>query len=846
MDTDPLAHDLVQHRDFLLRLAAGLVGRSDAEDLVQDVWTRALEHSPGPETGARAWLARVTRNLAVSRFRALDRRRLREREHADRRPDSDAGAVEEASERFELAQRLAAAVQGLEEPYRGVILLRFFEGLEPRDIAARLGVPLATVRTRQQRALVRLRERLDREPGGREAWLPGIAAWLGRHAASTPVPGGSGLLAGGVIAALAALGALGLWWFREEPTGALPSLAGEALGALVDGPGTWEQPSLSARAGERRPLEPRPASLARHLVVGRVLGPNAAECREVRVEVDAEWPYDIDPSALVGSVEEDGRFEVQVDELVRFDERVGPPREFVLRFDAPRRLLASARVAFEQGTLDEAGDTLFDCGEQTLAPAAVLLGVLRAPDGAPAAGAVVEAFPLEADGPREHSAGETVCDDEGRFDLRLECGGRYAVACLAQGVRPACRIDAAVLGEAHDLGLVLLEAGETISGRALRLGQPMPGAQIELSRREGRSLFRKSLPSLAWVDGGFEWERVLLQADEAGRFRCGGLRAAEYSLYVSRLSPADSSLSMRFEEARVLAPSANLPLEFRASRVTLKRAEGSPPEATGKIRVARDGKEEVALWFFSASNGPTSFSAPPNTPLSLSVEIEGLAPIPLELVTPGPGEELRRTIAFGVPTLDAALELELVPDARLERTGLRVFFESPEGVPRFERGFEAEELPASGRLRLEALPPGIQRVRVHAGWDRLPPTPAFDRVLEIELRSGETAHARVAFELGGLLRVDVRDPSGARRQARFRLLRAETDEQVPVMFFAHRDRSIFWEDWFLAPWSENESETLAVGDYEFVLWEDGFKEQRLPVRIAAGETTELQVTLRPK
>jgi protocatechuate 3,4-dioxygenase beta subunit len=50
-------------------------------------------------------------------------------------------------------------------------LLRWFEGLAPAEIAARLGIPVATVHSRQQRALALLRGRLDRAHGGdRSAW----------------------------------------------------------------------------------------------------------------------------------------------------------------------------------------------------------------------------------------------------------------------------------------------------------------------------------------------------------------------------------------------------------------------------------------------------------------------------------------------------------------------------------------------------------------------------------------------------------------------------------------------------------------------------------------------------
>src|SRR5207237_307525 len=62
------------------------------------------------------------------------------------------------------------AVLALDEPYRSVVILRWFEQLEARDIAERLNVPLETVRTQLKRAHELLRARLDRESGDRRAW----------------------------------------------------------------------------------------------------------------------------------------------------------------------------------------------------------------------------------------------------------------------------------------------------------------------------------------------------------------------------------------------------------------------------------------------------------------------------------------------------------------------------------------------------------------------------------------------------------------------------------------------------------------------------------------------------
>lgn len=57
------------------------------------------------------------------------------------------------------------SVDALREPYRSVIVMRHYEGLPPREIAARLGVPVKTVKTRLERGHAELRDRLGKYEG---------------------------------------------------------------------------------------------------------------------------------------------------------------------------------------------------------------------------------------------------------------------------------------------------------------------------------------------------------------------------------------------------------------------------------------------------------------------------------------------------------------------------------------------------------------------------------------------------------------------------------------------------------------------------------------------------------
>ncbi len=165
---------LLVHTRFV-RGVAGTLVRTDAEDLAQDAWVRALQQPPQHQYGILGWWSTMLRRLAANARRAQERRRTREASAVE---PSAVPTPDEILIKEEIRRRVVAAVLALEEPFREVVLLRFYEELAPHEIAQRLGVPAATVRTRLSRAIGRLRARLDRECAGeRSAWLGPLALW---------------------------------------------------------------------------------------------------------------------------------------------------------------------------------------------------------------------------------------------------------------------------------------------------------------------------------------------------------------------------------------------------------------------------------------------------------------------------------------------------------------------------------------------------------------------------------------------------------------------------------------------------------------------------------------------
>jgi RNA polymerase sigma-70 factor (ECF subfamily) len=163
-----LLQQALQHERALRRLAASLLrDPGSADDAVEHALVQEALQRRRPGAPLLPFLRATLRRYA-SNLRKLARRRT-EREAVAARPEAVPSAAEIAA-REQLRRRVADAVQALDEPYRTTVWLRWFEDLAAHEVAARMAVPVATVRTRLQRAHAQLRARLDRDYGHRAAW----------------------------------------------------------------------------------------------------------------------------------------------------------------------------------------------------------------------------------------------------------------------------------------------------------------------------------------------------------------------------------------------------------------------------------------------------------------------------------------------------------------------------------------------------------------------------------------------------------------------------------------------------------------------------------------------------
>jgi len=146
----------------VLGLALRRLGeRERAEDATQEafvaIWRSARTYDPGRGAGT-PWLYAVARNAITDGLRRTPEpaAELPETESAEASPD-------ERAEQEWVAWRVHRALESLPAHERPVIELAYWRQLSQSEIAASLGIPLGTVKTRTRSALARLARALEED-----------------------------------------------------------------------------------------------------------------------------------------------------------------------------------------------------------------------------------------------------------------------------------------------------------------------------------------------------------------------------------------------------------------------------------------------------------------------------------------------------------------------------------------------------------------------------------------------------------------------------------------------------------------------------------------------------------
>lgn len=164
---DAAAFDAVvrEYTPYAYGVAVQVLGQPAlAEEAVQEafvrIWKQSARFDParGPE---KAWILAIVRNQAIDLVRKRDRHPERSIEDAlGVYGIEDPGDVVQTVLANLTGERVRAAIAQLPEAQRETVVLAYYRGLRPVEIARQTGTAEGTIRSRLRLGLVRLRELL--------------------------------------------------------------------------------------------------------------------------------------------------------------------------------------------------------------------------------------------------------------------------------------------------------------------------------------------------------------------------------------------------------------------------------------------------------------------------------------------------------------------------------------------------------------------------------------------------------------------------------------------------------------------------------------------------------------
>ena len=169
---------LYHRHKYLLRTIISRILSSDSEsdDLLQEVFIEIWNQAPrfDPSKGkALGWIVTLARRRSIDKLRRKQaslrgEERLRLETDATSQAPSHIAADQEAvaNDHMNILQRI---LKSLPDAQRDVLHLNFYHGLSHREIAAKTGIPLGTIKTRLDLALCKVRKSVL-ALGGMQAW----------------------------------------------------------------------------------------------------------------------------------------------------------------------------------------------------------------------------------------------------------------------------------------------------------------------------------------------------------------------------------------------------------------------------------------------------------------------------------------------------------------------------------------------------------------------------------------------------------------------------------------------------------------------------------------------------
>lgn len=161
---------LKRYEDKLMRyiLRISNFSREEAEDILQDTFIKVYQNLNDfdPELKFSSWIYRITHNQVISHYRRHQARpegyKIELSDELANRLAADLDTPREIDLAL-LRKNLEAALLNIDEKYREVIVLKFFEGLDYREISDVLKKPIGTVGALINRAKIKLRDEIAKK-----------------------------------------------------------------------------------------------------------------------------------------------------------------------------------------------------------------------------------------------------------------------------------------------------------------------------------------------------------------------------------------------------------------------------------------------------------------------------------------------------------------------------------------------------------------------------------------------------------------------------------------------------------------------------------------------------------
>jgi len=348
---------------------------------------------------------------------------------------------------------------------------------------------------------------------------------------------------------------------------------------------------------------------------------------------------------------------------------------------------------------------------------------------------------------------------------------------------------------------------------------------------------------LTWLEGGFEHGLSGAKSDDEGSWLVSGLVPGAYRVHAARLTGYRIGLAGPAQgEIEVQAPARGVNLLYAYSTVRFESAEELAADGVGRFTIERDGHAESSCDFRGRSGIP-SFYTGPGERLAVEIRFEGRETWREELVTPSAGEELVIPIHLQPSGEPASLHLTVEMVESEPVSGLQLVLHSPDESQDTSLSTLDADL-VDGVARFEEIPPGRYRGVLRVTGNAF----SYYREVEIDLdlSHGERELMSIELELGGRIGILARDARGEALPANIEF-RDASGTKLDVTFLARDGPMTYGGSWRLSTVGLNETfPNLAPGDYELHVWYEGFERKVLPATVVAGETTELDVVLKPE